>query len=254
MLTSCWIIMANQDSDSAVSFDFCKLLTQPSKMIGRVDSLTNDPPVKTVANICVVSNQSRSVWHYFAIIESDLHWVVSVLAEGLKGLWSQPVSPRILEMVNRPIDVWFAEVLDIHRPSIMVALNRKHGNVGISELRFNLLGNCNRIVSYFFNCVVPDVVGRVVTSPDEHVWLNFCFNVRQHALKGMKGKIALWATPFTSSNIAGLSWITNIGTAAQVSITVSKCSLSILKVQVGVWNVDSKIGLTNIWICCNLSV
>lgn len=94
-------------------------------------------------------------------------------------------------MVNRPVDVWFAEVLDIHGPSIVVALNGKHGNTGINELSFNLFGNCNRIVSDLFNCVVPDVVCRVVASPDEHVWLDVCFNVRQHALKGTKGKIAI---------------------------------------------------------------
>lgn len=60
----------------------------------------------------------------------------------------------------------------------MVSLNRKDGDVCVSKVLLDLLCDCYRVVSDFNFGVVPDVVSRVVSCPDEHVRLDVCFNVR----------------------------------------------------------------------------
>lgn len=61
------INVGNQKGNATVSLDCFKLIRQPGKLVSRIASLTEEPPVQAVTNLRVVSNQSGTTWHLLAV-------------------------------------------------------------------------------------------------------------------------------------------------------------------------------------------
>ena len=157
-------------------------------------------------------------------------------------------------MVNWIVDAWLSEVLDINRPSIVVALNRQDGDVCFREVGLDLFGDSNRVSSDLLLSVIPDIMGGVVTRPYEHIWLDLCPNIVKHALESYSWGVAEVAAPFSRRYVTWFGWISNICTAAKVAIAVGQRALSVVKVQVRVRDMNSQISLTRVRVSRNLDV
>lgn len=104
MLALLGSVVGDQEGKTALSFSVQKLLFKPGKLMARVLSLSPDVPVETVAGLSVVCNDAGSLWHRLAIEQLDGLAVVSILAKLFIGLWSQPVLPHLLEVVDFVVD------------------------------------------------------------------------------------------------------------------------------------------------------
>lgn len=106
-----------------------------------IRALSQQPPVKAVANLRIVGNKSRSVREGFAILKSNGLRIIAILAKGLVGLWCEPLGPCILNMVDWVVDSGSGEALNINWPNVMVSHGCKYGNVRTSKELVDFFGD-----------------------------------------------------------------------------------------------------------------
>ena len=75
-------------------------------------------------------------------------------------------------MVDGVVDTWCREVLFICRPSIVVALDGENRDVFPFNRILDVVSDNFRVVRNLLFSVIPDSVGRVITSPQDHIWID----------------------------------------------------------------------------------
>lgn len=80
----------------------------------------------------------------------------------------------------------------------MITKGRVHRNFKSLESVFDHLSHQVCVSSYFFTCVAPDVVGRVIPSPEKHIWLLSLDDVLHHTLKSIHWYVAKSTSKLTS--------------------------------------------------------
>ena len=188
--------VSNYNSEPIFRFYFFQLSFEPVKLLTWISSILEKPPVKIVTSLHVNTNNMTFVG------ELERLSVVSKLNEYLLLFLIQPVGidPTVSKMVNLVVGSRFVEVLDIDWPSIMITLDRVNLNVGFDKRVFDSLGNILGVLSNLFMRIIPDIVGRVVSSPCEEVNFEGVLIVSdeiEHVLQGFVGNITFVISPLT---------------------------------------------------------
>ena len=103
--------------------------------------------------------------------------------------------------------------MNVDWPSIMIALDGIDTDLRACKNRLDSLCNVESGITYLFVVVCPDDVSRIVTSPEEHIWLDVIFNKVQHAIETNCWNITLIFAKWTSLS-RGVSWEPVICSAA----------------------------------------
>lgn len=115
----------------------------------------------------------------------------------------------------------------------MITLNGVHCNVRAVKNFLNNGSDVDGSIGNFWVAVAPNVMRRVITSPEKKIWLDFFFCEFKHAFEDMRWDIAHVATPLLglSSRVSGE---TIFSSAAKISCAFGISSNSIFKVNMRV--------------------
>lgn len=97
-------VVSNQESDSALSLNFHKLLFKPGIHATWILSLSPNVPVQAVACLSVVSDYAGASRHCLAVKKFNGHAIESVLTKLLVRFRSEPLFPVGLEGVDFGVD------------------------------------------------------------------------------------------------------------------------------------------------------
>jgi hypothetical protein len=109
--------MAYDVSKSSLTLQFSQLFLKPVDLKTRVVSVVHQEPIQIVANIHIQSQHSS-----FGIKFKGFG-VVPILLELNSFLLRQPVRvcPYLFQMVYLVVAIWRFEILNIYRPSVVIA-------------------------------------------------------------------------------------------------------------------------------------
>lgn len=152
-------VMAHHDSEAALCLNLHELLLKPGELVTGIVALAPSVEVECVASVSVVGDEARALGQAFTILESGyVHRVVTVLAVFCLGLFVEPVTPELLNMVNAIVRVGGGEVLLVHRPSVMVTMDGQNSDISVLSSGFNDVRDSLSVACDLFKSVRPDVV------------------------------------------------------------------------------------------------
>ena len=187
VLAVLWRVMSDQDSKAILSLDFEQLLLKPRELVAWILALTPDEIVERVAHICVVSNDARSIGHLLSIFQLQVHAVVAILRILLCSFRSEPVAPHRCDVINGVVCVGCGKVLLIDRPRVMIAMDWHDSDIGALDGRLEHISDSFGVASDLLHRILPDIVRRVVPSPEDNIWLDLVNDEIEHV-----GKSLLW--------------------------------------------------------------
>lgn len=135
----------------------------------------------------------------------------------------------------------------------MVTQWRVYGDVESLRWIFDQLRHQIRVVNRFLRCITPNIVWRIITSPENQVGLNRLSYMLQHAFKSVHGQIAKSTAKFSSLQ----TWVSRVPiffSTAEISATISIRSNFILSVQMNIGNVNCSYYFSWIWIVMYLCI
>ena len=88
------------------------------------------------------------------------------------------------------------EVLHIYWPRVVVSLDWIDRNVSIFESSLNHLSDVEGRVSHVDIVILPDIMWRVISSPEQNVRVDLSLNEVKHAVEDNRGDVAKVAAPF----------------------------------------------------------
>ena len=164
----CWVIVAHQDCNTSILLDSEKLLLKPVELVTWVRSvfLVKQVEVVLIARRRVDSDDLRACWHCLVVLRFEVHAVVAVLPELRHRLVVEPLCPVRLKVVDWVVRIWFREVLDVHRPSIVVTLDWDHCDVSAIKFCLDHLSGLDGVVCRLLQRISCSVVRRVVSRPE----------------------------------------------------------------------------------------
>jgi hypothetical protein len=172
------------DEDGAAIHDlkFLELALEPLNFVARIVTVLQELPVLVVACLSVDAEDPCLVEDP-PILELKCSGIVTVLSEILKGLSVQPVSPGTGEAIDGLVCVRCGEILNIHWPCVMIALNWVHRNVCAIESSLNSESNILGSIADLSNIICPNVMRGVVAGPEEQVRFHLGFHKFQHVVQ-----------------------------------------------------------------------
>lgn len=198
ILAVSWLDMLNNNSNTTSGLYLSKFRLEESKLTTKIVSFTKNIPVLVIASLSVQSDY-LGAWNGLRTVSKyKRSRVETILAELRYSFIRQPARPVVLESIDGVINVWLTEVFNVDWPGIMVTLGWINNNSFILEGRLDSLGNINSVVCNLFSCVAPDIMCRIVTSPEEHIRLYFISNKLEHADQSIMREITLVSTKLSS--------------------------------------------------------
>jgi len=244
--------VSNNINETSCSFSLSKLSLKPSDLVARVVSLAENPPVLVICRLRVEADDF-AVLEDFAAGKFEGHRVVAVFAELVNGFLANPLGPAVLEVVNRIVDAGGAEVFNIDGPGVVVTLDGVDNNIVIAEGVLNGTSNLQGVLSDFLVGVGPHVVGRVVSCPEEQVWLLHFFDMLKHVQKSVARQVTLVATPFAGSE-GRVRRVAPLFTAARVATALPEGTFLVFQVDVRIRHVNGLESGTRVGVVSDLSV
>jgi len=126
-------VVTDQDCKTTLSLNLEQLLLKPGDLVAGVVPFTPNHPVVTVAAVRIVCNESGACGQLSSILQLKGHGVVAIFAELGVGLFCQPVSPILFDVVDGVVDARRGEILLIGRPRVMVALDGQNRDVSVLD-------------------------------------------------------------------------------------------------------------------------
>jgi hypothetical protein len=209
-------------------------------------------PILVVASLSIDAND-LSIREDPAILKLQGGRIVPILSELMQSLIIEPVSPRPREPINRLIDVLCREVLHVHGPCIVVALDRVDGNIWRVEDSLDGESDIFGSIAHFKDIVRPHVVRGIVACPEEDVGLYYISHILKHVIESSRRKITLvWSEE--SSLPARISWEPIVLAAAQEPPAFRVSPYSVLEVDMGVSDLHSLQSLARLSAGSNLFI
>ena len=185
-----WCVVHEDNCKATLSLNLEELLLKPGELMAWIFTLLPHSHVAWISRSGVDSNDSSAGRKFLTILQINLLAVVAVLSELLLSFWSEPVAPHLLVLVDRVVWIWRAKILNIDRPSIMITLDWKDGDICIFDGILDHISHSLSVVCDLLNRIVPSVVRWIVACPKYDVRLNFLNDVFHHIGKGNSWEVA----------------------------------------------------------------
>ena len=238
----------DDDSYLSILLHLVQEVAQPLELISRVFSSRPQIEVKLVHGLGGHSNHS----HFLvvsSIAESQSLTVVAGLFVGLLGLLIQIALPLLQVEVDHRI--LLIEILAVGGTKVVVSFQWIHRE--LAEVFLHVVGQILLISLNVFSVVVPHIMGRNISSPENDIGLDLITDIFKHELKGLGGKIAAVLSVLTSS-LALVGGISTVGSAAQDLITPLVRAWLIFEIQVKISKLEHSDSISVVRILSDLFV
>lgn len=253
MLTVCRRVVTHHDCKTLGSFDTQELVLEPGEHMTWVVAFPPDVEVEGIANVSVDSNDLGTFRHTLAIFKFDVKRVVSELPILSCCIFTDPLSPHIFVMVDCVVLVGLSKVFLVDRPGVVVSLDRNYSDLFALDRIFDSVRDFVSVFCHFFHAVAPNVVGGIITSPEDNIWLDLISDEFHHVSESLLGEVALASivTPLTRGPFTGVSHAV-FSPTAEIAATVYFGAYSVLSVNVcvrevhGFYCIALGLGLTDL--------